>query len=55
MKKCFPFKSDYEEVGYEFNINSPKQLGVALLKSWDFQQRKRQRAATAPTPMFWRI
>ena len=22
----------YEEVGYEFNINSPKQLGVALFE-----------------------
>lgn len=35
--------SIYESVGYEFNINSPKQLGVALLKSLNYRARKRQK------------
>lgn len=44
--------SIYESVGYEFNINSPKQLGVALLKSLNYRARKRQKQDIQPMPRY---
>lgn len=34
-----------EEAGEDFNVNSPKQLGVILLKNWAFPSSKRQNQA----------
>ena len=36
-------KEIYEMAGEEFNINSPKQLGVILLKNWKCLMQRRQR------------
>lgn len=44
----------WDEVGYEFNVNSPKQLGEALLVNWDCPTAKRQKAGIPPMPMFWK-
>lgn len=44
--------SIYESVGYEFNINSPKQLGVALLKNLNYRARKRQKQDIQPMPRY---
>lgn len=36
----------WQQAGEEFNINSPKQLGVILLKKWLFQEERKRRPAT---------
>ena len=41
----------WEEAGEEFNINSPKQLGV--LRSWDFRAERRPRPATLQQQISW--
>ena len=47
-------KQIYEEVGYEFNINSPKQLGDACSSSWGCPRGKRQKPAIPPTRKSWK-
>ncbi len=37
-------ESIYEEVGYEFNINSPKQLGVALFEDLGLPAKKKTKS-----------
>ena len=37
-------KSIYEQVGYEFNINSPKQLGVALFEKLGLPAKKKTKS-----------
>ena len=44
----------YAQVGYEFNLNSPKQLGEALFVKWACRPAKRPRAATPPMPKLWK-
>ena len=34
-------RSIYDRVGYEFNINSPKQLGVALFEKLGLPAKKK--------------
>lgn len=47
-------KQIYEEVGYEFNINSPKQLGDALFVKLGLPRGKRQKPAIPPTRKSWK-
>lgn len=44
----------YDEVGYEFNVNSPKQLGKALFEDLGLPTRKKRKAVIPPTPKRWR-
>ena len=44
----------YQSVGYEFNINSPRQLGDASLRSSDCRMEKRLRRAIPPRRRFWK-
>ena len=44
----------YQSVGYEFNINSPKQLGDALFVKLAFPMEKRQKQAIPQTRRCWR-
>ena len=48
-------KAVWQEVGYEFNLNSPKQLGVALFESLGPPCRKKPKADIPPVPKYWRI
>lgn len=36
----------WKQAGEEFNINSPKQLGVILFEKWRFQEERKRRPAT---------
>lgn len=42
-------ESIYQSVGYEFNINSPKQLGVALFEELKLPCKKRRKQVIQPT------
>lgn len=44
----------YEQAGEEFNINSPKQLGVILLKKWVSLVEEKQRRAILQLLIFWK-
>ena len=46
-------KTIWQEAGEEFNINSPKQLGVILFESWDFQVERRPRPAIPQRRISW--
>lgn len=44
----------YQSVGYEFNINSPRQLGDALFEKLGLPHGKRLRRAIPPRRRFWK-
>ena len=44
----------YQAVGYEFNVNSPKQLGKALFEDLGLPTRKKTKAAIPPMPKRWK-
>ena len=44
----------YEEVGYQFNLNSPKQLGEALFINWVCLRAKRQKQDIPPMQKCWK-
>lgn len=45
----------YTEVGYEFNVNSPKQLGEALFDKLACRRARKTPAAIPPTPRRWKV
>ncbi len=45
----------FEAVGHEFNINSPKQLGVALFEDLGLPCKKKTKAVIPPMPRCWRV
>lgn len=44
----------YEAAGEEFNVNSPKQLGVILFERWACRPARRQRTVIPQRQMCWK-
>lgn len=44
----------YQLAGESFNVNSPKQLGEILLKSWPCRWKRKQRPAIPPAWTYWK-
>lgn len=47
-------KEIYSQAGEEFNINSPKQLGVILFEKMGIPGGRKQRQDIPQQPIFWR-